>query len=70
MDYHQKLLLTIALDKDHEQYTFFYFILDNDLSKDSKVIFDILHALEDKKEGSYEKGKYEAVIESLIGDHP
>ncbi|MFD9628274.1 hypothetical protein [Peribacillus muralis] len=45
--------------------------MDNDLSKkDSKVIFDILHALEDKKEGSYEKGKYEAVIETLIGDHP
>lgn len=71
MKYHQKLLLTIALDKNPEQYTFFHFILNNDLSeKDSKVIFDILHALENKKEGTYQKGKYEGVIASLLGDNP
>jgi len=71
MKYHQKLLLSIALDKNPEQYTFFHFILNNDLSeKDSKVIFDILHALEDKKEGTYQKGKYEAGIASLLGDNP
>ncbi|WP_164855050.1 DUF1878 family protein [Peribacillus frigoritolerans] len=71
MKYHQKLLLTIALDKDSEQYTFFHFILNNDQSeKDSKVIFEILHALEDIKEGTYKKGKYEAAITSLLGDNP
>ncbi|MFE4077070.1 DUF1878 family protein [Peribacillus sp. YIM B13477] len=71
MKYHQKLLLTIALDKNPEQYTFFHFILNNDLSEnDTKVIFDILHALEDKKEGTYQKGKYEAAIASLLGDNP
>ncbi len=55
----------------NEHYTFFHFILNNDLSeKDSKVIFEILHALEDITEGPYKKGKYEAVITSLLGDNP
>lgn len=71
MKYHQKLLLTIALDKKPEQYTYFHFIMNHDLSeRDSKVIFDILHALEDKKEGIYQKDKYEEVIASFLGDNP
>ncbi|MCK1994933.1 DUF1878 family protein [Peribacillus muralis] len=69
--YHQKLLLTIALDNNPEQYTYFHFIMNHDLSeKDSKVIFHLLHALEDKREGIYQKDKYEAGIASLLGDNP
>ncbi|PUB12196.1 DUF1878 family protein [Paenisporosarcina sp. OV554] len=71
LKYHQKLLLTIALDKEPEQYTYFHFIINHDLSeKDSKVTFDILHALGDKREGIYQKGKYQEVIASLLGDNP
>lgn len=57
------------MDKNPAQYTFFHFILNNDLSeKDAKLIFDILHALEDKKEGTYQTAEYDAVIASVSMD--
>lgn len=48
--YHQKLLLTIALDEEPEQYSFFHFVMNNDLSeKDSKIILNLLQIFEDKR---------------------
>lgn len=71
LKYHQRLLLTIALDKEPEQYTYFHFIMNHDLSEeDSKLIFDILHALGDKMEGIYEESKYHESIRTFLGDDP
>lgn len=70
LKYHQKLLLTIAMDETPEQYSFFHMIINHNLSeKDSKIILSLLQIFEEKRQNhKIEEDKYESSILTLLED--
>lgn len=49
LKFHQGLILTIALDQEPEQYAYFHFVINNDISEnESKLIIKMLRAINEK----------------------
>ncbi|MFI8685977.1 DUF1878 family protein [Rossellomorea sp. NPDC077527] len=67
LKYHQRLLLTISMDEEPEQYSFFHMIINHDLSeKDTKIIVGLLQTLEEKRVNNTISDKHEKSILALL----